>query len=85
MRDFYVFDLGGGSLECLSFRERRIAQGLSLPLGCVRLTEKFIPDPSLPLDPAAAAAIAAHVRDGVAARQPFLAVPAAAIGTGGTP
>ncbi len=46
--DFYVFDLGGGSLECLAFRARRIAQETSLPLGCVRLTEKFVTDPSAP-------------------------------------
>ncbi len=50
LRDFHVFDLGGGSLECLTFRERRITQALSLQLGCVRLTEKFIADPAAPLD-----------------------------------
>jgi exopolyphosphatase/guanosine-5'-triphosphate,3'-diphosphate pyrophosphatase len=50
LRDFHVFDLGGGSLECLTFRERRIAQALSLRLGCVRMTEKFFADPAAPLD-----------------------------------
>jgi exopolyphosphatase/guanosine-5'-triphosphate,3'-diphosphate pyrophosphatase len=50
LRDFHVFDLGGGSLECLAFRERRIAQALSLRLGCVRMTEKFFADPAAPLD-----------------------------------
>ncbi|HXA13851.1 MAG TPA: phosphatase, partial [Opitutaceae bacterium] len=35
LHDFYVFDLGGGSLECLAFRARQIAQEVSLPLGCV--------------------------------------------------
>lgn len=50
LRDFHVFDLGGGSLECLTFRDRRITQALSLQLGCVRLTEKFIADPAAPLD-----------------------------------
>ncbi|MEO7414095.1 MAG: phosphatase, partial [Opitutaceae bacterium] len=49
LQDFYVFDLGGGSLECLAFKERRIVQAVSLQLGCVRLTEKFIRDPALPL------------------------------------
>ncbi|WP_415907660.1 hypothetical protein [Oleiharenicola sp. Vm1] len=48
LRDFYVFDLGGGSLECLEFRDRQIQQELSLQLGCVRLTEKFVRDPSAP-------------------------------------
>ncbi len=50
LRDFHVFDLGGGSLECLTFRDRRIDQALSLRLGCVRMTEKFIADPAAPLD-----------------------------------
>jgi exopolyphosphatase/guanosine-5'-triphosphate,3'-diphosphate pyrophosphatase len=63
LRDFYVFDLGGGSLECLSFRERRIDQAISLQLGCVRMTEKFFPDPAAPLRQAEATALAVHVRD----------------------
>lgn len=63
LKDFYVFDLGGGSLECLLFRDRRIAQAMSLQLGCVRLTEKFIKDASAPLDQAEASALARHVQD----------------------
>ncbi len=62
-RNFYVFDLGGGSLECLSFRDRRIDQAVSLKLGCVRLTERFIQDPAAPLVQAEANALAVHVRD----------------------
>src|SRR5262245_20227704 len=45
LRDFYVFDLGGGSLECLAFLNRTIEQAVSLQLGCVRLTERFVSDP----------------------------------------
>jgi exopolyphosphatase / guanosine-5'-triphosphate,3'-diphosphate pyrophosphatase len=63
LRDFYVFDLGGGSLECLAFRDRRIEQELSLKLGCVRMTEKFIRDPQAPLEPDECTALALHVRD----------------------
>jgi exopolyphosphatase/guanosine-5'-triphosphate,3'-diphosphate pyrophosphatase len=63
LRDFYVFDLGGGSLECLAFRDRRIEQELSLKLGCVRMTEKFITDPRAPLQTAECTALALHVRD----------------------
>ncbi|MET0262643.1 MAG: phosphatase [Rariglobus sp.] len=63
LRDFYVFDLGGGSLECLAFRDRRIEQAISLKLGCVRMTEKFIRDPFLPLQTSECAALARHVRD----------------------
>ncbi len=61
--DFFVFDLGGGSLECLLFRGRKITQAASLQLGCVRLTEKFIKDASAPLDQTEASALARHVRD----------------------
>jgi exopolyphosphatase/guanosine-5'-triphosphate,3'-diphosphate pyrophosphatase len=62
-RDFYVFDLGGGSLECLSFRDREIDQAASFKLGCVRLTERFIKDPAAPLVQEEANAVALHVRD----------------------
>ncbi|MBL9202094.1 MAG: phosphatase, partial [Opitutaceae bacterium] len=84
LRDFHVFDLGGGSLECLVFRERSITQAVSLPLGCVRLTEKFVADPAQPLLSAARDGIAAHTRAEFA-RVGFSFVPQAeAIGTGGT-
>ncbi len=63
LRDFYVFDLGGGSLECLAFRDRRIEQAISLRLGCVRMTEKFITDSHAPLNAAACTELALHVRD----------------------
>ncbi|HSY53957.1 MAG TPA: phosphatase [Opitutaceae bacterium] len=66
LHDFYVFDLGGGSLECLAFRARQIAQEVSLPLGCVRLTEKFVPDPTAPFSAEARAATTAHVQHVVA-------------------
>ena len=58
LRDFYVFDLGGGSLECLAFRARRVTQALSLPLGCVRLTERFVTDVAAPFSAAARTAVA---------------------------
>lgn len=63
LQDFYVFDLGGGSLECLAFRQRKIVQAVSLQLGCVRLTEKFFRNPTLPLPQPEASALAVHVRD----------------------
>lgn len=63
LTDFYVFDLGGGSLECLLFRERKIEQAASLQLGCVRLTEKFIADVSKPLGRTARYRTMQHVHD----------------------
>ncbi len=83
LTDFYVFDLGGGSLECLAFKGRKIKQSMSLPLGCVRLTEQFVKDPQAPFD--AALAVDLHVKE-VMEKSGFKfnlgAVPA--IGTGGT-
>ncbi len=86
LRDFYVFDLGGGSLECLVFRERQITSAVSLQLGCVRLTEKFVPAPAEPIAPATIAAIATHTRNEIkrAGFRVDLSDSAVAIGTGGT-
>ncbi len=86
LRNFYVFDLGGGSLECLAFRERRIEQAVSLQLGCVRLAEKFVTDPAGPLADAEGLAIMAHTRDTLAASGFRFTLPAdaVAVGTGGT-
>ncbi len=86
LRDFYVFDLGGGSLECLAFRDRRIEQAVSLQLGCVRLTEKFVLDVTQPLAESARQQIAAHTSE-ILARSGFtftLPPGSPAIGTGGT-
>jgi exopolyphosphatase/guanosine-5'-triphosphate,3'-diphosphate pyrophosphatase len=85
LNDFYVFDLGGGSLECLEFRQRKIEQAVSLQLGCVRLMEKFVRDPAEPLRDSEAVAIMNHTRDTLGSRFRFdLPAAAAAIGTGGT-
>ncbi len=83
LRDFYVFDLGGGSLECLAFRDRKIEQAVSLQLGCVRLTEKFVADSAAPFPAEAARAIADHTRHEIT-RSGFTFNLAAAVGTGGT-
>ncbi len=37
-----LFDLGGGSLQITRFAERRPAKGVSLPVGALRLSEKFL-------------------------------------------
>jgi exopolyphosphatase/guanosine-5'-triphosphate,3'-diphosphate pyrophosphatase len=86
LQDFYVFDLGGGSLECLAFRDRKTTQAVSLQLGCVRLTEQFVADASQPLSEAERAAISAHTRETLQQSGFTFSLPAAAsaIGTGGT-
>lgn len=86
LRDFYVFDLGGGSLECLSFRRRQLEQAASLQLGCVRLTERFVADPGQPLDRSARDAIKDHTRDELETAGFRFDLPTGAtlVGTGGT-
>lgn len=86
LRNFYVFDLGGGSLECLAFRDRKIVQAVSLQLGCVRLTEKFVADPTRPFDAGAGEKIGTHTRE-IFLKSGFkfsLPTDATAVGTGGT-
>lgn len=85
-RNFYVFDLGGGSLECLAFRDRKIVQAQSLQLGSVRLTEKFVRDVTQPLTAAEAEQVTAHVRDAVAQAGFAFNLPpdAIVVGTGGS-
>ena len=86
LQDFYVFDLGGGSLEGLAFRQRRVQQAVSLRLGCVRLTEKLFTDSSQPLPANAAARIADECRAAFdsAGFRFDLPAGAVAVGTGGT-
>jgi len=42
-RDGIVIDLGGGSMEITGIRDRKIVESVSLPLGSLSLTERFIP------------------------------------------
>lgn len=84
--DLALFDLGGGSLEALEFRGPEVRCALSLPLGCVRLTERFLADPALPLPHNVRAEIARHATlvatEAGLAREAFRGLPVAA--TGGT-
>lgn len=84
--DFTVCDLGGGSLECVAFEGRQVRAQVSLPLGCVRLTERFVADPTATVPADSLAAVSAHVRAALGASGFKFNPPAAAelIGTGGT-
>jgi hypothetical protein len=42
LHDGAVIDLGGGSLQWTSVRDRRLGHALSLPLGAARMTREFI-------------------------------------------
>jgi exopolyphosphatase / guanosine-5'-triphosphate,3'-diphosphate pyrophosphatase len=81
-RNFYVFDLGGGSLECLAFRERQIEQAVSLQLGSVRLTEKFVRDVTQPLSDEEWGRVASHVQSELARSGFKFSLPASAIAVG---
>lgn len=59
---FSVCDLGGGSLECINFKNNQIEHRISLNLGAVRLAEQFIKDPNGPVTAQEASAIAAYLR-----------------------
>ncbi|MBL9206229.1 MAG: phosphatase [Opitutaceae bacterium] len=63
INDFYLFDLGGGSLECLTFRNRCGIAAISLPLGCVRMTERYVPDPTAPFGSVARHAVTEATRE----------------------
>ena len=49
MRSFIQTDIGGGSLELIRFDAGQIQQAISLQLGAVRLTQRFIEDADAPL------------------------------------
>ena len=49
MTSFIQTDIGGGSLELIRFEASQIQQAISLQLGAVRLTERFIEDADAPL------------------------------------
>ncbi|MEM8867424.1 MAG: phosphatase [Verrucomicrobiota bacterium] len=58
---FIQVDLGGGSLELVQFSSGQVTEAISLQLGAVRLSERFIDDNEAPIDPATEAQIRATV------------------------
>lgn len=86
LQNFYLFDLGGGSLECLSFENRTIKQALSLQLGCVRLTERCVRDATKAFNDESRLRVSELVKEHLAKSRFAFDLPAGAIavGTGGT-
>ena len=78
-----LFDLGGGSLQITRFVSRRLAKGVSLPFGALRVSERFLES-----DPPTAKQLRRlrdHVRSHLAkARVTRLAPGEGLVGTGGT-
>jgi exopolyphosphatase / guanosine-5'-triphosphate,3'-diphosphate pyrophosphatase len=58
---FIQMDIGGGSLELIRFGHGKIEQAISLQLGAVRLTERFIQDRDTAITTEVEAAIHSHV------------------------
>jgi exopolyphosphatase / guanosine-5'-triphosphate,3'-diphosphate pyrophosphatase len=81
---FDVFDLGGGSLECLRIAEGKVQFECSLRLGCVRLTERFVAHPRGPFGAAEREAVRAHVTEALLASGFPFPSPGIAVATGGT-
>ena len=79
-----VMDIGGGSTEFTLAAGGAPQSSVSLPLGVVKLTERFLPEDPPPAE--ALAALAAHVRRTLATGVPFQRElrTAEAIGTAGT-
>ena len=81
---FLVFDLGGGSTE-LAFGTAAVTSSLSLEIGCVRLTERFIEsDPPRPEELTAAITYAASWLDDVLRTMPGAASAPTVVGLAGT-
>ena len=62
-KDFLLFDLGGGSLEVILFKDSKVEFAESLQLGGVRLTEKFIYNPKAAIDDEALESIYNKIKD----------------------
>jgi exopolyphosphatase/guanosine-5'-triphosphate,3'-diphosphate pyrophosphatase len=81
---FLVFDLGGGSTE-LAYGTDAVESSLSLDIGCVRLTERFIEsDPPRPEELTAAITYAASWIDDVLRKMPGAAAAPTVVGLAGT-
>jgi exopolyphosphatase/guanosine-5'-triphosphate,3'-diphosphate pyrophosphatase len=63
MTQFIQSDIGGGSLELIRFENGQIQQAISLQLGAVRLTERFVQDKEASISTETETAIRAHVTE----------------------
>jgi exopolyphosphatase / guanosine-5'-triphosphate,3'-diphosphate pyrophosphatase len=78
-----LIDVGGGSIEASSFRDRRLVRSWTLPLGALRLSTRFLK--SDPPSEQEVAELRDHIRDTlVEAGVPRLEADERLVGTGGT-
>jgi exopolyphosphatase/guanosine-5'-triphosphate,3'-diphosphate pyrophosphatase len=64
LADGYGIDLGGGSVQLMHMADRRLVESVSLPLGSIRMSERFLPGEKAPSK--AIRALRAHVREQLA-------------------
>lgn len=64
--DFCLFDLGGGSLELISYSQGKVSQAISLPLGAVRMHQKFAGDHTGPWSKDRQQKLENHILDAIA-------------------
>ena len=84
MTSFIQTDIGGGSLELIRFEAGQIQQAISLQLGAVRLTERFIKHADAPLTLKIEASIRRYVSEQLMASDfDFSPAELPLIGTGG--
>lgn len=61
LTDFFILDLGGGSLECIQFSNRKSIQSQSFQLGAVRLASLLLENRKCPLSSKDEESITKHV------------------------
>jgi exopolyphosphatase / guanosine-5'-triphosphate,3'-diphosphate pyrophosphatase len=61
LEDGCGIDLGGGSVQLMRLTDRQLEESISLPLGSVRMSERFLPGEKAPAK--SVKALRAHVRD----------------------
>ncbi|MFP6900363.1 MAG: phosphatase [Opitutales bacterium] len=84
-QDFLACDLGGGSLELILVEKRSPKAAVSLSLGAILLTERFIASPKAPVPASETQAISRHVIQTLAeSKFPFPETPPILMITGGS-
>ncbi len=85
-KEIVIFDLGGGSVECIHILEGQVRLAQSLPLGGVRIMESFLTDASSPLSDSEANLVEKEVMQRVSDLPLALAhkETVLGVGTGGT-
>jgi exopolyphosphatase/guanosine-5'-triphosphate,3'-diphosphate pyrophosphatase len=82
-RDIFILDIGGGSAEWVQGRHGKMEKRISLPLGAVRLRERFLHE--YPVAPDTAALLVETIRGQIAHPLAHYALdPRKLVGTGGT-